>query len=85
MAIAEAIQKIEMYVSTGTGMYVSTGTGTRQRRKSESGSNRYYERPGYEATFLATLEQRTEIAIRVFVDIHSAFIRNACGSQIHRP
>ena len=48
--------------------HVSTGTRTRQRCKSESGSNRYYERPWYEATFLATLEQRTEIAIRVFVN-----------------
>ena len=49
--------------------YVSTGTRTRQRCKSESRSNRYYEHPWYEATFLAALEQRTaEIAIRVFVN-----------------
>ena len=54
MAIAEAIQEIEMLRSTGAQ--------TRQR-KAESGSNHYYERPGYEATFLAALEQRAEIAI----------------------
>ena len=53
-AIAEAIQEIEMLRSTGAQ--------TRQR-KAESGSNHYYERPGYEATFLAALEQRAEIAI----------------------
>ena len=49
-------------------MYVSTGTRTRQQCKSESGSNRYYKRPWYEATFLTALEQRAEIAIRVFVN-----------------
>ena len=31
--------------------------------KAKSGSNRFYECPGYEYTFLATLEQRAEIAI----------------------
>ena len=65
------------YPENRNASYVSTDTWTRQRCKSESRSNRYYERPGYEATFLAALEQRTEIAIRVFVDIRSAFIRNA--------
>ena len=43
------------------------GIGARntQRRKSESKSNNFYERPnpGYEATFRVTLEQRVEIAI----------------------
>ena len=53
-AIAEAIQEIEMLRSTNVR--------TRERRKAESGSNRYYERPGYEATFLAALEQRAKIA-----------------------
>ena len=52
------------YPENRNASYVSTGTWTRQRRKSESGSNHYYEHPGYEATFRATLEQRTEIAIR---------------------
>ena len=54
-AIAEAIQEIEMLHSTDAR--------TRERRKAESRSNRYYERPGYEATFLAALEQRAKIAI----------------------
>ena len=54
-AIAEAIQEIEILRSTDAQ--------TRQRRKAESGSNRYIERPGYKSTFLAVLEQRTEIAI----------------------
>ena len=56
------------YPENRNASYVSTGTWTRQRRKSESGSNRYYERPRYEATFLASLEQRAEIAIKVFVN-----------------
>ena len=53
-AFAEAIRNVS---------HVSTDAQTRQRRKCESGSNRYYERPGYEATVLAALEQRAEIAI----------------------
>ena len=47
-AIAEVIQEIEMLRSTN----VRT-----RERKAESGSNRYYERPGYEATFLAALKE----------------------------
>ena len=54
-AIAEAIQEIEILHSTDAQ--------TRQRRKAESGSNLYYEHPGYKRTFLAVLEQRAEIAI----------------------
>ena len=54
-AIAEAIQEIEILRSTDAQ--------TRQQRKAESGSIRYYKRPGYKSTFLATLEQRAEIAI----------------------
>ena len=52
-AIAQAIQK----------RYICTDAQTGQRHKAESGSNRFYEHPGYEATFLATLEQRADIAI----------------------
>ena len=52
-AIAQAIQEIE----------VSTDARTGRRSKAGSGSNRFYERPGYEATFLATLEQTADIAI----------------------
>ena len=40
--------------------YVSTDTCTGQQPKAESGTccrnNHFYERPGYEATFLTTLE-----------------------------
>ena len=34
--------------------------------KAMSGSNHFYECPGYEASFPATLEQRAEIAISLF-------------------
>ena len=57
-AITEAIQEIEMLRST----YART----RERHKANSGSNRYYKRPGYESTFLAALEQRAKIAIFLF-------------------
>ena len=49
--------------------YVSTQAWTRRRCKAESGtccgSNHFYECPGYEAIFLATLKQRAEYAISV--------------------
>ena len=47
--IAEAIQEIKMLRSTDAR--------TREQRKADSGTNRYYERPGYEATFLAALNK----------------------------
>ena len=53
--IAEAIQEIKMLCSTDAR--------TREQRKADSGTNRYYEIPGYEATFLATLEQKAEITV----------------------
>ena len=47
----------QLKLSRKSKCYVSTGTRARERRKAENGSNHYYERPGYEATFLAALEQ----------------------------
>ena len=41
--------------------YVSTDARTGQWRKAKSGSNYFYERPGCEATYLATIEQTAEI------------------------
>ena len=50
MAIPEAIQEIEV---------LHKHRHTNQTwHKAESGSNHYYEHPGYEGTFLATLEKR---------------------------
>ena len=43
--------------------YISTDTRTGQQHKAENRTNHFYECPGYEATFLATLEPTAEIAI----------------------
>ena len=51
-AITQAIQEIEVLRKHRL-----------TKRKAKSGSNRFYERPGYEATFTTTLKQSTEIAI----------------------
>ena len=56
-AIAQTIQEIKVLRQH------RQSAQTEWRHKAESGSNRFYERPGYEATFLATLEERAEIAI----------------------
>ena len=67
-AIAEALQESKCYISTDAR--------SRQRRNAESGSVSY----GYEATFLAALEQRAEIVIsfyKMILDIRSAFSRSA--------
>ena len=48
--------------------YVSTDAQTGQRSKAESRSNHFYKRPGYEATFLPTAEQRADIAISISVN-----------------
>ena len=57
------LRRLSLKPSRKSKCYVSTDAQTERRHKGESGSNRFYERPGYEATFLATLEQRAEIAI----------------------
>ena len=57
------LQRLSLKPSRKLKCYVSTDAQTERRRKAESGSNCFYERPGYEATFLTTLEQRAEIAI----------------------
>ena len=66
----EACQRVclDGYCSSHPGKskhYVSTYARDGQQRKPESGSNCCYKcpNPGYEATFLATLEQRVKIAI----------------------
>ena len=51
----EACQKLKCYISEDAR--------TRQQCKAKSGRNCFYEHPRYKATFLATLEQRAEIAI----------------------
>ena len=48
--------------------YVSTDTRTRQWYKAESGSNHFYK---YKATFLATMEQRAEIAISLYKQFYA--------------
>ena len=57
------LQRLSLKPSRKLKCYVSTDAQTEWRRKAESGSNCFYECPGYEATFLTTLEQRAEIAI----------------------
>ena len=54
MAIAQVIQKIQV---------LRKHSCTNQTAAQGNGSIPFYERPGYEATFLATLDQRVEIAI----------------------
>ena len=44
------------------GCYISMDTCNGQWHKADSGSNHFYERPGYEATYLVTLEQIAEVA-----------------------
>ena len=60
------LQRLSLKPSRKLKCYVSTDAQTERRRKAESGSNCFYERPGYEATFLTTLERKTEIAISLY-------------------
>ena len=48
--------------------YISTDAWTRQRHKAESGIDRFYK---YKATFLATMEQRAEIAISLYKQFYT--------------
>ena len=57
------LRRLSLKSSRKSKCYVSIDAQTERRCKAESGSNCFYERPGYEATFPATLEQRAEIAI----------------------